>query len=462
MSTAAPASHQASGTAVSWQWTGLCLTAVAAVLALFVRVGADCYWVVALGDYVIEQGHVPRGLPFAAAPTEDWPNVVVLAEVILSLIHRLGPLALPFTQLAVDVVTLYLVAVGARRLGASDRGSAIVVLAVALGSLSSLVIVRLQIFSLVPFALLLLLLRSEAIRPSRRIWALPLLVAVWTNLHGAVLLGVAVAGAYLLFSRLRIRPRETVAVGVATLVAVLATPVGWRTVAYYQGVLDNEAARRSEGLWAAPSLSNPFDVILGLAALLLLGFALRRRLPMWEYVVLLGLVVGTVMAARHGLWLLMAASAPAAVALSSRADRSESPLMELRLKDMAPLLLAVGLGGVVLMPRGDSVLPADPDVVEAVVSAAGDRVVLAPEPLAESLALGGGVVWVADPVDAFDHDDQVAYLDFIAGEGRAADAVAEVDLVVVEEGSDAADLVADLPGFRVSELPGDFELYSRK
>lgn len=438
------------------------MVAVAAFVAYFIRVGADCYWIVALGDHIIDEGQVPRGLPFAAAPTEDWPNAVVLAELIMSLVHRLGPLALPLLQLAVDVIALYLVAVGARRLGASDRSSALVVLAVALGSLGSLGIVRLQVFSLVPFALLLLLLRSEAAQPSRRIWALPLLVAVWTNFHGAVLLGVAVAGAYLLFSRLRIRTGETLAVGASTLVAVLATPVGWRTAVYYQGVLENEAAQRSEGLWAAPSLSNPFDVMMGLAALVLLALALRRRLPPWEYVALLGLTVGTAMAARHGVWLLMAASGPAAVALSSRRGRSETSASPSRLREALQVLIAVGVCGAVLVPRGDSVLPADPDLVEAVVEAAGDRVVLAPEPLVESLALEGAVVWVADPIDAFDHDVQIAYLDFLDGEGRAADAVAEADLVVVAEGSDAADLMSGQPGFRVSELPENYELYVRE
>ncbi len=142
---------------------------------------------------------------------------------------------------------------------------------------------------------------------------------MWSNLHGAVLLGVAVAGTYLLFGRLRIRPLETVLVGVATLAALLVTPVGLRTVPYYLGVFENEAAKRATGLWARPSLSNPFDVMMILAAVVLLAAIVRRPPRLWECVALAGLAVGTLMAARHGVWLLMAAAAPAAVALTQDA-----------------------------------------------------------------------------------------------------------------------------------------------
>ena len=126
------------------------------------------------------------------------------------------------------------------------------------------------------------------------------------------------------------------------------------------------------------------------------------------------------------------------------------------------MLFAVALGWAVAVSRGDSVLPAPPDLVEAVASAAGDRVVLAPEPLAESLAVEGVRVWAADPIDAFDHRTQVAYLDFLYGEGRPTLAVAQADLVVVEEGSDVAEFLAEMPIFRVNQLPAGYELYARE
>ena len=52
---------------------------------------------------------------------------------------------------------------------------------------------------------------AEARAPSRRIWLLVPLLALWGNLHGAVLTGAAVAGAYLVFERSRRRPGESAA-----------------------------------------------------------------------------------------------------------------------------------------------------------------------------------------------------------------------------------------------------------
>ena len=60
-----------------------------------------------------------------------------------------------------------------------------------------IVAIRGQLFSLPLFAACALLLRAETREPSRRIWLLVPLLALWGNLHGAVLTGAAVAGAYL-------------------------------------------------------------------------------------------------------------------------------------------------------------------------------------------------------------------------------------------------------------------------
>lgn len=428
------------------------LVLVLAFLAMFTRVGADCYWLVALGDHIRATGAIPDGIPFAAAPTADWPNVVVLAALALSGLHSISDNALPVAQLVVDAITLALVAVGARRAGASDRATAGVIFAVAAGSLASLAIVRLQIFSFIPFVLLLLLLRSQARLPTWQIWLVPPLVALWSNLHGAVLLGVCVAGAYLLFSRMRVRPLETVGVGVATLAALLVTPAGIRTIDYYVGVLRNEAAQRGEGLWARPDLGHPFDVLMLLAAGVLVLAACRRRLPVWEYVVLAGLAVATVLAARNGTWLLMAAAPPAAVGLTRRSGEPRPAGQGPGL--LAPLVttaLASILAVAIVVPR-DDVLAADPELVSEVAELAGDRVVMAPEPLSESLAVAGVTLWAVNPIDAFAPADQEAFLDFLEGDPGMRRAVEGSDVVVVERDSDAAAAMVDHPDFTRRDL----------
>jgi hypothetical protein len=435
-------------------------------------VGADAYWLVALGDHIARTGSVPEGVPFAAAPTTGWPNPIVLAQLLFASLHSLGgATGLVCAQVAAVAATLALVVLDARRLGARDPGCAVVVLLLAAGSLRTLGVVRVEMLSLVPFALLVLLLRSEYRRPSARAWLLVPLLAVWSNLHGAVLMGFAVAGSYLLLSRLRQRPVETVAIGVAGSLALWATPALLRTAGYYAGVFGNEAAHRGSDLWARPSLSGVFDVLLILSALVLVGAALRRRLPLWEYAALAGLALATMSASRHGLWLLLFAAAPAAAHLRRRPSSdpvttagAEPPAASGGRRALVPavgLVLVVVVGWVVVSGRGEATEPADPALVGRVATLAGHGVVLAPEPLAESLAVAGVTVWAGDPVDAFRRPDQAAYLDFLTGGPRAGDAVGHADVVVAKAGSPALAAVASDGSFTLASDVDGWQVYRR-
>jgi hypothetical protein len=439
----------------------IALFAIGMFVAFFVRVGADCYWLVAMGRAIVHEGAVPVGVPFAEAPSGAWPNVLVLAELVMSGVHALGPAGLPVLQLVVDLAALSLVALGARKLGAGETPVALVLLVVALGSLTSLVIVRLQVFSLIPFATLLLVLRSQHARPTARVWWVPPLLALWSNLHGAVLVGLAVTGAYLVASRLRIHPGETVLLGCATLVAPLVTPAGWRTVQYYLGVLDNEAARRGSDLWARPDPSHPFDLLLILAGVLLIALAVRVRLPVWEYLAVAGLALGTATAGRYGVWLLMFTAAPAATALGvGRRDRSAIKARIGRASLVMPAVVAV-LPIAFAALRAPDTLPAEPAVVAAVTETASGRTVLAPEPLVESLAVAGARVWVCDPIDAFEPEDQAAYLNFLSGSRGGRAALEDVDVVAVENGSRSELLVKGDSRFTASRSVDDWTIYTR-
>ena len=77
---------------------------------------------------------------------------------------------------------------------------------VLLGSLPAVVVTGFSLFSLALFPLLLVLLEVDSRAPSRRIWLAVPLVLVWGNLHGAVLAGLGLLGAYLVFSRGRRDP----------------------------------------------------------------------------------------------------------------------------------------------------------------------------------------------------------------------------------------------------------------
>ena len=429
----------------------------AVLLSLLAIIGSDLLWVVALGDVVRETGAVPVGVPFATAPQVDWHSPVVVAELLLSLVNSVGPWALTAFHLLLVAATLAVTVVEARRLGAGEPMVALVVSLVVIGCSTAFVVARLPSLSLVPFTLLVALLRRQDAGDggARRLWWVVALLVMWGNLHGGVLVGVAVLGVHLVTSRGAGSVGRRLAVGGASLVALFATSAGLHTPAYYVGVLGNEAAAQHTDLWARPDLGSPLDVaMLACAAVLLMLFA-RRRPPTWEWIVAVGLAVGTVLGARNGVWLILflapraAASLPADSVATGSAPRRTT-------RAVVAVGIALGLlgSGLVLARRGDAVHAPGADVVAQVHRVAAGRPVLASEPLAETLAQAGVRVWACNPIDAFPTTVQADFLDFL--HGGPPPASADVDVVVVAEDDAPATSAA---GWREVGRAGGYVLF---
>ncbi len=419
---------------------------VVALAALLGRVGADSRWLAALGHTIAVSGSIPHGVPFAAAPTAHWANPLVLAELILAGFYRaLGDRGLMVAQLLAVAAALWVLVGDARASGASARGSAIAIAIAGLGALPSLAIARVQMFSLVLFALLVALLRSEARRPSQRVWLAVPLLALWGNLHGAAILGLGVLGVYLLVARARVQPRVACGVAVASVLAMFLNPALLGTVGYYHGVLTNVAAIRGEGMWGPVSLSAPFDVVMiaCVGALVWFGFRARRWavLSVWEWIVVLGLGVMTGSAHRNGVWLLFFVVAAGAVGLS----RAWPELVRL------PAAGAIAVGSVVLVclavSRGPVAYAPGPSLVAQAITLSHGSPILAGGGVDEQVAVAGGRIWVGNPIDAFSVTDQSAYLDWLSGDRGGLRALAGVRVVLANRGSPAARLTAADPAF---------------
>jgi hypothetical protein len=405
-------------------------------------IGADARWLVAMGRIVVESGSIPDHVPYAAASSAGWHNVPVLAELsFYGLDAALGDHGLLLAQLAAVIVACTVLASGIRRAGVGHAASALSLLLVTAASLSAFAVVRVQLFSLVLFPLLLLLLRSEARTPTRLIWLVVPLFALWSNLHGAALVGLAVAGAYLILERGRRRPLESAAILVLSGLALLATPALGGTASYYVGVLENEAASRGVGLWAPLSLTAPFDILFLVAALPMLALALRSRPPLWELGALAGLVLLTTQSARGGVWLAFMLAVPAAAGLRRLSER--------------PIRLGVVLLGLSALiatasvVRGPLVAGVSETLIERTLREAAGTPVLAEPVAAEQLAAAGGRLWLANPLDAFSSEDQRLYLDWLEGRRSAADPrFAEISIVLAHRGSDAEAETLTFPGVR--------------
>jgi hypothetical protein len=402
----------------------------AALAAVAGTIGADARWLAALGRIIVDRGAIPDGIPYATAPSADWHNVPVLAELVFrGLTSAAGDRGLLAAQVVVVAAALAILAWDLRRSGADDLGGAVILLVVVVGSLPVLVIVRSQLFSVLLFPVLIALLRGEARSPSLRIWLLVPLLALWSNLHGAVLVGLAVAATYLIFERGRRQPLLAGSVLVASALAICATPALQHTPEYYASLARNEAARRGEGLWAPISFTSGFDLLLLATAFALLVLAIRSRPPLWETIALAGLAVLTVKTARSGVWLLFLAAAPAATSLRfepGRGRRLARPALA--------VAVVLGLFGLV---RGPLSTGAGKPLLDEALRQARGTPILAESVPAEQVALAGGRVWMSNPIDAFDHGDQRLYLDWLAGRPAGDAALGRAGRVVIVIRGDA-------------------------
>jgi len=78
------------------------------------------------------------------------------------------------------------------------------------------------------------------------------------------------------------------------------------------------------------------------------------------------------------------------------------------------------------------------------------------------VALEGGRVLVANPLDAFSKPDQSLYLDWLEGRPAGSAALDRVGVVLVMQGSDAQRSVADASSFREVARDERAVLYVRR
>jgi len=413
---------------------------IVAFAALLGRIGADAQWLAALGHVIATRHAIPTGVPFAAAPTSHWPNVLVLAELIFNGLERaLGDRGLMLAQLLAVAIAMVVLARDARAGGAAAAGTCAALLLAAVGAMPSLAIARVQLFSLVLFPVLIALLRAQTRQPSKAIWLVVPLLALWSNLHGAALLGAGVVVAYLLVCRFRRDRLLAVGVAGASIVALGLTPALARTVAYYHGVVTNLAAQRGEGQWGPLSLNDSLDLVLVAAALFLVIRVWRAHPELWEWCVIVALAALTIHASRNGVWLLFFLVAPAARAIIPK--RSWPALV--------PIATVASVGAICFaVLRGPASAGASRSLVAGAIVLAHGSPVLANGAIDEQVALAGGRIEVGNPIDAFSRPEQAVYLDWLAGDpsGRRA-LVPGVRVVLVSRGSAAQTLMAHTPGF---------------
>jgi hypothetical protein len=306
----------------------LVLAVCGALHVQFVRgaLGPDS-WYTVLGGRIVSSSGLPRHDTLAILTHgRDWVDQQWLAHLGFYALWSAGGWRLAL----LSVVALYLAAfvvaaAAARRLGASDRSVAVIIVVCYVAGLANSAL-RAQIPAYLLFAFVLALLLADAERPSRRVYLVFPLLALWANVHGSVVLGaglVALRGLTIAGSGLRAReaPRAWLpragALVVLPWLCTLVSPYGLALPHYYRSVLGNSAIEHAASEWGPTTFANsPVFVVLLLGGLWLVARSGAAATPFARLAVSGSGVLGLV-AIRYVVWFALVAAAVLPVLLDA-------------------------------------------------------------------------------------------------------------------------------------------------
>ncbi len=354
-------------------WVLFALSIIGVFISMVPTSPNDFWWHLKAGA-LIANGDFPRTNMFAWTIPADTPYVYQswLAEWLYYVVYASGgfPLVI-FARNMLGLGAFMLVAYEAHRRSGSWRLAAGVTLLAAAMSINNLT-ARTQNWSWIPFMLFLILLGSYADQRLRPRWliALPLLMIVWVNLHGAFMMGLLVTGAFVAGETLRRLLRQSraltweklrllYAVFAAMIVATVVNPLGIGIFGYVRLLLEDPASQQMIIEWQPPtprSLAGFFfyGSVLGLLAAM--SFA-RRRPTITDVLLLCGLGWMAFNGVRYVIWFgmvampIMAQSLAAPRAVFTPANTATAPVSrrEQGGGTVANLIVALMLVGAVVI-----------------------------------------------------------------------------------------------------------------
>lgn len=249
----------------------------------------DAGWHMRVGQWILENGRVPTQDFFSFSKAgEPWFAWEWLSDVIFAVAY--GWMGLKGMVWLSAALFMGLVGVVFLRVG---RAGANIFLAVpltmmAIGVIRIHLLARPHMFTLLFVALAIWLIERDLAKPTRWIWALAPLTALWVNLHGGwaalvAILGVVAVGAAaeaLAGKREWGVARRYLGLAVACGLASLANPYGWELHRHMGAYLDSKWIHEAVEEFQAPKFRSEgqrfFEAIM-LGAVLTAGYQLRKR-----------------------------------------------------------------------------------------------------------------------------------------------------------------------------------------
>jgi tetratricopeptide (TPR) repeat protein len=254
----------------------------AAFLLSFYQVTTyDVFWHLKTGQVILGEGRLLETNLFSAVYADHpWPNPEWLFQVLLALVFALGG----WPGVTLFKVSLVLLIAGSlygfmiRRRGAPLLSASLTV--IFLCAMQFRLTERPQLFSFLFLVLTLLVVEDHRRRGGRLVWGLPLLFALWSNIHpeliiGLLFLGAAVTGEFLnSLARGREgmgRLKELALASALCLPATLLNPEGYHVLTFpflhtFLGPVIEVEEYAFSGLSSTPI----FWIILAASALMLL------------------------------------------------------------------------------------------------------------------------------------------------------------------------------------------------
>ena len=265
----------------------------------------DLAFGVRAGTVMVETGGVLRTDVFSfTAAGAPWLNQQWGGQVLLALIHRAtGWVGLALIQAVLFSAAFLFVFLACRAAGARTKHAAWLTLAafpVALAGRG----LRAQLIGMLLFAITTWLVMDRSRHP-RRLWAIPVLVAIWANVHGSfVLVPLLLALVWFDDRRRRVPAADrTLAVAGLSVAAVTLNPFGLRVWSYAVGISTNPLITRQIEEWQPPSPRDAPGLLFFLSILALVAFLARRgtKAP-WPTLLSMGAFVGIGLLAVRGIF----------------------------------------------------------------------------------------------------------------------------------------------------------------
>ena len=339
-----------------WIFLAIGLPALAALIANLPSV--DLTYHLRAGAEMLDGGGIPTvdTWTFTVAGT-PWTDQQWGAQVILAAVYQLAGWTglVVFRAVLIGSIFGCLLAIGLLR-GLGARRAALLAVVAFLISAVALAL-RPQLLGMAIFAVILLLLTDRRAHPAR-LWAIPVLVLLWANIHGSFFLGPVVLGlAWLedVHDHVPERRRLLVIAGVSV-VAACVTPFGPAVWAYALGLSTNPEVTARITEWQPTSLRSVPGMLFFASAFAVVALIARRGRPTpWPTLAWLAVffVIGVYALRGVAWWPLGTVAAIAGVLITgpvvdpAKPERLGSPMMR-RLN--AVLAIAIVAVGIVLLP----------------------------------------------------------------------------------------------------------------